>query len=129
MPACRGTTSHAVLDRPDAEQPVARGLAVPAGGGLLADLRSHAHCEPHAWVAFHDRRLSGRHDPEVRSEPLAGGTPWRVDGRALWRLDGAPYPEAARRKCSGTGPGDARRVVHRRRLLSDRLGRRPDSAG
>src|ERR1700693_2089008 len=96
---------HAVLDRPDVEQPGPRRPLVSARGRILADLRADAHSEPHARLVVHARRVSGRHGTQVRAESVAFRAALRTAGCRVWRAARAVHLASPGRKCAGTGAG------------------------
>src|SRR6185503_5607821 len=116
----------AVLGDPDAEQPGAGRTAVPPGRRLFADLRPDADRQPHARRAVHARRLYRREHHEGDSESLARRAALGPGGRRFRGSSGKADPEKARRERPEPGARDARHRFHARRLLPDRLGRRPD---
>ena len=116
------TFEHAVLDRPDVEQPGPRRPAVPARGRILVDLRADANRESHAWLVVHARRVSGRHGTQGRAQSLARRAAGRTVGRRVWRAARAVPSASAGRQRAGTGAGDAGHLVHRRRRSASSSG-------
>src|SRR5262249_5547186 len=114
----------------DGQQRHLRRPAVPAVGGLLADLRADAHPESDAWLAVHARRLFRRHPrrrlPGRRLQFLARGDHQRLAGGGVRRADRAPVPAPPPGRAAGPGAGDLGHLLHDRRSLPDVVGRRPD---